>query len=560
MGHNINTLSFMARKHFKNKKGYTSLIAVAISLLFIASCSSNKQSLNPDYKSVISKSSAELEFVDTSMFSRLTTDYVISAANLTQQGRYAEAILDYFEALKYDSSASIYYLIAKNYRELYRYNSAIEFANYSLKIDSLFIPAMKLLGDIYIMQFKTEDAVAIYNQIIQINPSTENRITLARLYEFFNPAKAAEIYEDILKDGNDYTVLVRLAAVYEALKNEEKLLATFLRLDKAMPNNSRTLSALTELYYNQKNYSKALEQIDKISKNVSSPELDNALNTLAGRFGDDTSAIGKEFIGKFLGYIDNRFYYDWKLQTISAYLNYRISNFEISDKIIKHVLDITDTISDVPLQLSSVYTSGKEFTKAIKLLEKYQPKFPKDFRYPLYISSFYMSAGDYNSSLELLKQAQTIEPNNFEIYAQYGITYDRIGLADSSDAMYSRALKINPNNALVNNNFAYSLSVRGIKLEEAINMSSIALKAEPYNPSYLDTYGWIQYRLGNYDLALEYLNKALTLGGSSAEVLEHLGEIYLKKGNSEKAKSVWNDALKMYPENQTLIMKLKELE
>jgi len=540
---------------------FASHLALALSiLLFLASCSSNQSKLNADYVNVLNRTSNTIYNIDTNYVSRLAVDFVISASNLQQEGRYAEAILDYFEALKYDSSASIYYSVAKNYKELYRYYTALEFALAALRMDSSFVPAMKLLVEIYKIQSRNDAAVTVYKQIVKFEPTKMNKQNLAWLYEFTDPHAAAEIYEDILSDGTDLNVLTRLSSLYAAINDKEKFIGSLIRLDKANPNNGKTKMALIEYYLRNKKYPEAEEQVEYINKNFFSPELETSFLNIANMLTIDSSMSSNDLTVKFLKLIDKRFYFDWKIQQSAGFLYDKLSDSINSEKYLKHALQIADTIADVPLQISNLYSYRKKFNKAIALLSEYETKFPNDSRFPLYIGSYFTQSEDYENALSYLFKALSLDSSHFEIYAELGITYDKLGKKDSSDAMYGIALKYNPTDPLVNNNYAYSLSERGINLEFALNMVTISLKADPENPFYLDTYGWVQYKLKNYDIALEYINRAIANGDVSSEAYEHLGEIWLSKGNPEKAKSILTDALKRFPDNQSIIAKLKEIE
>jgi tetratricopeptide (TPR) repeat protein len=87
-------------------------------------------------------------------------------------------------------------------------------------------------------------------------------------------------------------------------------------------------------------------------------------------------------------------------------------------------------------------------------------------------------------------------------------------------------------------------------------MINIALTAEPNNPSFLDTYGWIQFKLGNTDKAIEYINKAIKIGDVSAEVFEHLGDIYNTLGDKIEAEKNWRKGLEIEPDNSNLKKRL----
>jgi tetratricopeptide (TPR) repeat protein len=128
---------------------------------------------------------------------------------------------------------------------------------------------------------------------------------------------------------------------------------------------------------------------------------------------------------------------------------------------------------------------------------------------------------------------------------------------EQSDSLYEQALKLDPNSDLILNNYGYSLSERGLQLERALEMATRAVKADSTNPSYLDTIGWVYYKLGNYVEAERYVRKAIDQGEASAVVHEHLGDVYFKLGEKEKAVEWWKKALERAPDNQGLKEKIE---
>ena len=90
-------------------------------------------------------------------------------------------------------------------------------------------------------------------------------------------------------------------------------------------------------------------------------------------------------------------------------------------------------------------------------------------------------------------------------------------------------------------------------------MSAIAIEQLPDNAAYLDTYAWINFRLKNYDIALEYIDKAINTGNAVSEVFEHLGDILVKLERISDAKKAYREALKLEPERESIKLKLSEL-
>ncbi len=94
-------------------------------------------------------------------------------------------------------------------------------------------------------------------------------------------------------------------------------------------------------------------------------------------------------------------------------------------------------------------------------------------------------------------------------------------------------------------------------------MIRIALNAEPDNPAYLDSMGWVLFKLGRLEEARTLLEKAVnTPGGGDGTIAEHLGDCYSKLNANEKAQELWKRALKESKEDsfpdKKLILRLEE--
>ena len=129
-----------------------------------------------------------------------------------------------------------------------------------------------------------------------------------------------------------------------------------------------------------------------------------------------------------------------------------------------------------------------------------------------------------------------------------------------SDSIYENALKIDSTNDIVNNNYAYSFSERGIQLNRALKMVKIALAADSLNSSYLDTIGWVYFKLKKYNLAKKYIKQAIKEGGESATMLDHMGDIEYYLNNKKSSNKLWKKALKLDPKNEKLKKKIEKGE
>ncbi len=144
-----------------------------------------------------------------------------------------------------------------------------------------------------------------------------------------------------------------------------------------------------------------------------------------------------------------------------------------------------------------------------------------------------------------------------EALAALGLLHARKKDQEASDAFYQQALALHPDNTLALNNYAYGLAERGTRLAEAREMARRAVALDPQNPSYLDTLGWIYFKLNQFDEARKWIGQAVDLGPVSAAVYDHYGDVHARLGDFDAARSFWRKALDLSPGNQALQLKLE---
>lgn len=176
----------------------------------------------------------------------------------------------------------------------------------------------------------------------------------------------------------------------------------------------------------------------------------------------------------------------------------------------------------------------------------------------------------YEKALSALQKGlKYVDPNNASLlsdfYGQIGDLYHQTNKQDSSYAAYEKSLKLNPNNLGILNNYSYYLSLQKKDLDKAEAMSSKTIKAEPTNPTYLDTYGWILFEQGAYLMAKIYIENAVNYskeaGDISHEVLDHYGDVLYKTDEKEKALEYWIKAKEvLLKEEKADPDKIKRLE
>ncbi len=166
----------------------------------------------------------------------------------------------------------------------------------------------------------------------------------------------------------------------------------------------------------------------------------------------------------------------------------------------------------------------------------------------------------FNEFYALLGDEPSRRDERVEILAALGLLYARTSRPAASDSVYTLALNVHPDHATVLNNYAFNLAVRGERFEEALRYAQRAVELDPANAAYLDTLGWVYYKMGRLDDAEEWIRKSIGTGQASAAAYEHLGDIQVKQGKPEEATASWSKSLELDPDNRQLIEKLKNNE
>ena len=142
---------------------------------------------------------------------------------------------------------------------------------------------------------------------------------------------------------------------------------------------------------------------------------------------------------------------------------------------------------------------------------------------------------------------ETARPDWRVLYLR-GIALERAGRWAEAERDLGAALKINPDEPELLNFLGYSWIDRNERLPEALAMVQKAVDARPQSGAMLDSLGWAYYRLGNYKLAVEKLERAAEMEPGDPDVNGHLGDAYWRAGRQIEARFQWSRVLSLEPD------------
>ena len=146
---------------------------------------------------------------------------------------------------------------------------------------------------------------------------------------------------------------------------------------------------------------------------------------------------------------------------------------------------------------------------------------------------------------------QQMQDNPQLLYAR-ALTAEQLGRVDEAVADLAHVVKNAPNNAEALNALGYTLVDMTGRVTEGKQYIEKALKLKPNDPAILDSMGWAYYRLGEHEKALRYLQQAFDKL-KDPEIAAHLGEVLWVLGNKERAREVWDEALRETPKDKVLL-------
>lgn len=144
-----------------------------------------------------------------------------------------------------------------------------------------------------------------------------------------------------------------------------------------------------------------------------------------------------------------------------------------------------------------------------------------------------------------LKKVGKVESEHWVLLYALGISYEQDKQWDKAEECFLKALELSQNHYLVLNYLGYSWLKQGKNVEQAFGMIVDAYNQAPSDGHVLDSLGWAFYRLGKYDLAVEYMEKAAEAEPANAVICDHLGDAYWLAGRKNEAGFQWNHVLVM---------------
>ena len=470
------------------------------------------------------------------------------------QGNYSMAILEFQDALELDPMAStIIVSMAESYWKLGKARKSEELLFNALNLNPDDFEAREMLANQYIFQNKHDKAIEQYRVLAEISDEDPRYlIALAKLVLSQNNINESislfiKAYE---KDKSRIDILEEAANLSLRSRQLDKARSLYKQLIDFDKNNAYYLSTYIDLIVMSGDYNNGITALESlIDIEGETAERLSQLGILYYKMENIVKA--KPLFIKLI----NMNHFD---VTIMHFL----SNIYLEESILDSAGIIANQIifhhpSDPRGYLDAALAelNNENPLGAIKILEPVNKKFFNEFSIQYLLGSSYQQLEEYDKATIVLRQSLKIYPESRGARHTLAIASDALNYWNESDSLYEGLIASDTNDVQALNNYSYSLVERNIHLNKALEMAKKAIELEPDNAAYLDTIGWIYYKMDNIDKALSFIRKSVELDNNNAIVLEHLGDVLIAKNQIQEAIIYYLKALDIDKDNEILQQK-----
>jgi tetratricopeptide (TPR) repeat protein len=201
-------------------------------------------------------------------------------------------------------------------------------------------------------------------------------------------------------------------------------------------------------------------------------------------------------------------------------------------------------VFDASVSAISLLQKERRLEEANSRLSLLQIKFPKQkLRLVLVQADLYNQQKKYEEALAILTNGLIDFPDQKELLYTRALIAERINKFDMAEIDLKKILEIDPNNVEALNALGYTLLNNPSRYAEAEKFLGKALALEPNEAVIIDSYGWLQFKLGNFEAALKYLQQAYEKQPEN-EIAAHLAEVLWVLDRKDEAKKIFNKAIK----------------
>ena len=525
-------------------------------------------------------------------------DYYYALIEATKQyllQHYQEAVALYIECLKYKpESAAVNFQLSQIFLKAGDVNRAEEYAHRAFQNDLTNKWYLINLINLYQSNGKYDSAVVMMEKLIEIVPyNLEYTYLLSGLYEQIGDYSSAMdcLNEVEAQLGMSKEILIAKYGIYQQAGKDEEAFEVLKKAKAYFSDDYAIDGMMAEYFRDHMAYDSAKvyyehiipEYIDHVDVAVSYSDFlletgktDSALQVMVEIIkSNEVELRAKESFFYQVLQDDSRFMRlsrmtdtlssvflevypeDIGVQSIYADIQMRLGHYASASQMLKAIFQ-NDESNYIALEqliyLENLMDNQDSIIKYARLAVNTFRSRPVPY---LYLGSSLLQMQEYEEAIRYLERGRryvTNETLKVQYYSLMAENYYQVNQYDSTWSCFDVALEIDQGNMIINNNYAYYLAEQNYMLKEAERMSNLTIQRDPKNPTYLDTYAWILFKMGELKQAKKFIERALKNNGAGdAEILDHYGDILYELGKYKDSIEHWGKAIDFDPSKKEVI-------
>jgi tetratricopeptide (TPR) repeat protein len=354
------------------------------------------------------------------------------------------------------------------------------------------------------------------------------------------------ITEQLLGEQNDINVIILRVSALRKLSRGEESIELLETEAAARPDHKRLKVFFARVLFDEGMLDKAREQYEEVLVQVPRDgDIMFALALIALEQGEDMRAA--EYFNRMVAYRQRAGEAHYYLGTITektgdysaAIAHYKQAGtgyeFLPAKSRIASIMAKQDKLDDFRIYLQNEIAQYPEERVALTLLEAQT------------ISEYV----GLDAALDYMNEILAADPDNVDYLYYRAMTGEKANNLLILEQDLRHILDLQPDNADAMNALGYTLTDKTDRHMEALELITKALEIKPNEAAFIDSIGWVYYRLEDYEQAITFLRRALDLFPND-EVAAHLGEVLWVMGEKSEAYETWRNGLKLAPESKIL--------
>ena len=348
---------------------------------------------------------------------------------------------------------------------------------------------------------------------------------------------------------------------YEKAKKSDRGISFYERLMEGGVHNNLVLDDLDDFYQKKGLFTRGIAFLEKWVEGYPGEVRPFAILT---NYYEKEKLLGEKIVF-FQGLIE-RHPKELNLYSILTLLYERMNRSEEAGKIYEKLLvDYPEDLNIVENYLLLLMRQ-KKFVEAEELAHRLQDRIASSIHLRVIHGIVLRNLKKYDAAMLIFEKIETQYETdkkrtlNADFYLEWGLTQELANQNLLAEKSFQKGLDRSPQDFRLQNALAYLWAEQGVRLEEALILSYKSIESRPKEGAYLDTLGWIYFKMGKVSEAHSYLEQARILTKEDPEVLSHLAEVYEKLGRQEEALALWRAVFEKEAEFPKVKEKLLSLQ